>query len=217
MTDQLTPAVAPATPVPAPAGAPAARSPFSDDRGGNRGGGGNRRGRQPRQSRDQKPRSEYDQKIVDIRRVTRVVAGGRRFSFSVVLAVGNRKGTVGLGMGKAGDTALAIDKALRDAKKKFLHLSLSKNMSIPHEIEAKYASARVFMSPAAGRGLIAGSAVRQILELAGIKDTMAKIRSGSKNRLNIARVTIDALSQLPQLTPAQKSERAAAAKDTKKF
>ncbi len=137
---------------------------------------------------------EFDHKIINIRRVTRVVAGGRRFSFSVALVAGNRKGSVGVGTGKAGDTALAIEKAMRSAKKHMINLSLTKNLSIPYEVSAKYCSARIFIAPAPGRGITAGSSVRTVVDLGGIKDVRGKILSGSKNKLNNAQAAIKALS-----------------------
>lgn len=144
----------------------------------------------------EKARPEFDQKIIDIRRVARVVAGGRRFSFSVVIVAGDRKGTVGVGIGKAGDTALAIDKAMKNAKKNMLKVPTTKSMSIPYETSAKFASSVVTLMPTPGRGVVAGSSVRSIIELAGLKDVGAKLRSGSKNRLNNARVAIKALRKL---------------------
>lgn len=146
--------------------------------------------------REPKARPEFDQRIINIRRVARVVAGGRRFSFSVALVAGDKKGKVGVGLAKAGDTSLAINKALRDAKKSMVTISTTKNMSIAHEVKAKYSSARVFLSPARDRGIIAGSSVRTVLELAGLRDVNAKILSPSKNKLNNARATIKALGLL---------------------
>lgn len=148
-------------------------------------------GRRPSSFGRVKP--EFEQKIVDIRRVTRVVAGGRRFSFSVVLVVGDRKGCVGLGLGKAGDTALAINKALRNAKKNMVRLHLTKTMSIPYELSAKFSSSRVMLLPNKGRGLVAGSVIRDIAKLAGLKDITGKILSSSKNRLNNAKAVLLAL------------------------
>lgn len=164
-----------------------------------RGGRGERRGRRgrPRENRQREARkSEFDQRIINIRRVARVVAGGRRFSFSVAIIIGNKKGKVGVGLGKAGDTSQAIDKAVRDAKKNMITVPLTKNNSIAHEVAAKYCSARVAIMPVKGRGLVAGSSVRSVLELAGITDSIAKIHSGSKNGLNNARVAIEALKNL---------------------
>ncbi|MES2436522.1 MAG: 30S ribosomal protein S5 [Patescibacteria group bacterium] len=151
--------------------------------------------------RPEKQKPEYDQKIIDIRRVARVVAGGRRFSFSVALVIGDRKGKVGVGLGKAGDTALAIEKAMKSAKKKLVKIPMTKTMSIPYETTAKFSSSVVVLTPAPGRGIVAGSSVRSIIELAGLKDIGAKLRSGSKNRLNNARATIHALKSL---TPHRK-------------
>ncbi|MEK7087961.1 MAG: 30S ribosomal protein S5 [Patescibacteria group bacterium] len=186
------PQVSAAKPVPA-------RAPFGGRRarGGGRGGQRtDRGGRRGSGQREERARPEFDQKMLQVRRVARVVAGGRRFNFSVLVVVGNRKGAVGVGLGKAGDTALAIEKATRHAKKHLVRFTRTGNNSIPHTLEAKYSSARIVMFPAKNKGLIAGSAVRSVLELAGITDVNAKVRSGSKNKLNIARATIAALQQL---------------------
>ena len=123
------------------------------------------------------------------------MAGGRRFSFSVAIVAGNRKGMVGVGTGKGGDTALAIEKAFRDAKKNMITVPLV-NGSIPHDSKAKYGSSVVMIMPARGRGLVAGGAVRTILEFAGVKGVAAKILSRSKNGQNNAEATILALSRL---------------------
>ncbi len=143
-----------------------------------------------------KPKPEFDQKIIDIRRVTRVVAGGRRFSFSVALVAGDRKGSVGLGLGKAGDTSLAINKALRNAKKNMVTLKLTKSMSLPYEVLAKFSSSKVKLLPNKGRGLVAGAVVRDIINLAGIKDVTGKILGGTKNKLNNAKAAMTALSSI---------------------
>src|SRR3989338_4272648 len=142
----------------------------------------------------QKP--EFDQKIISIRRVTRVVAGGRRVSFSVALIAGDKKGGVGLGLGKAGDTSLAINKALRNAKKNMVRLELTKTMSIPHELKSKFSSAKVVLMPNKGRGLVAGSVVRDIVKLAGVKDITGKILSSTKNKLNNAKAVMLAFSPI---------------------
>ncbi len=161
---------------------------------------GERRGRgtQRRGGRPQRPerKSEFDQKILTIRRVSRTVAGGRRFAFSVAIVIGNRKGKVGVGTGKAGDTSLAIDKAVRNAKKNMFTLKLTKENSIAHDVEAKYSSARVEIIPSPGRGLVAGSSVRSVLELGGVTNVVAKLRSGTKNRLNNAQAAVKALQSL---------------------
>jgi len=168
------------------------RPPFQRRNDGRPGAGG-RKGDDRRGPRE-KVRSEFDQKMIKIRRVARVVTGGRRFNFSVAIVIGNRKGKVGVGLGKANDTAAAIDKAVRDAKKNMITVPLTKSQSIPHEVTSKYSSARLIMIPAKGRGVIAGSSARIVIELAGIQDVTAKILSGSKNKLNIAQAAIVALS-----------------------
>ena len=183
--------------VPAAVSATPVRNQRGDRRGGPgaRGGAGGRPGGRggPRPPR---ARSEFDQRMITIRRVARVVAGGRRFSFSVAIIIGNKKGKVGVGLGKAGDTTLAIDKAVRDAKKHMITLTLTKDNSIKHEVAAKYCAARVSLMPAHGRGLVAGSSVRPVLELAGVTNVVAKVHSGSKNGLNNARAAIEALKAL---------------------
>jgi small subunit ribosomal protein S5 len=149
-----------------------------------------------RSSSFSRPKPEFDQKILNIRRVTRVVAGGRRFSFSVALVAGDRKGAVGLGLGKAGDTSLAINKALRNAKKNMIKLKLTKTMSIPYEVSAKFSSSSVHLIPNKGRGLVAGSVVRDIIKLAGVKDITGKIISSTKNKLNNAKAVMAALEEI---------------------
>jgi len=149
-----------------------------------------------RSSSFSRPKPEFDQKIINIRRVTRVVAGGRRFSFSVALVVGDKKGCIGLGLGKAGDTSLAINKALRNAKKNMVRLKLTKTFSIPFEISAKFSSSQIRLMPNKGRGLVVGSVIRDIVKLAGMKDITGKILSGSKNKLNNAKAVMKALSQI---------------------
>jgi small subunit ribosomal protein S5 len=128
--------------------------------------------------------------------VARVIAGGRRFSFSAAIVVGDRRGRVGVGIGKGADTALAIEKAMRDAKKNMITVKTTKAMSIPHDVEAKSSSGIVLVRPAPNRGIVAGSSVKVVLELAGVHDVTAKILSSSKNKLNIARATLKALAQL---------------------
>lgn len=155
-----------------------------------------KKNRRPTRRQGGAPRTEFDQRMLSIRRVTRVSSGGRRFSFSVVMAIGNGKGKVGVGIGKAGDTSLAIDKAIKNAKKNLVEIKTTKTMSIPHEVESKYASAIVSIKPSLGRGIVAGSAVRDLVELGGLKDVVGKVRSGSKNKLNIAHATLSAFKKL---------------------
>ena len=158
-----------------------------------RGRGGDRRS--PRGGRDER-RSEFAQKLIGIRRVARVMAGGRRFNFSAALVLGDKKGRVGVGLGKAADTTLAIEKATRDAKRNMITVPLTKNRSIKHNISAKYCASVVEIRPSQGRGLVAGSSVRAVLELGGVSDVTAKLLSRSKNSVNNARATIEALRQV---------------------
>lgn len=154
--------------------------------------------RRPRRGgrRTERAHQEYEQKIINIRRVTRVMAGGRRFSFSVAVVIGDKKGKVGVGIGKAGDTQLAIEKAVRNARKNIFVVPMDKDHHIPHDVHVKYASSEVMIMPAPGMGLVAGSSVRTVLELGGVKDVTAKIFSRSKNKLNNAKAAIEALKQL---------------------
>ncbi|MGH7175238.1 MAG: ribosomal protein S5 [Minisyncoccia bacterium] len=172
---------------------PSARteSPRSSIRGrAERGRGGARRERAPRE------RSEFDQVTLNARRVARVMAGGRRFNFSIAVVLGDHNGRVGVGLGKAADTALAIDKATRDAKKHMISVLRVEGSSIPHAVRAKYSASEVELIPSPGRGLVAGSAVRTVLALAGVSDIVSKIHTRSKNKLTIARATVDALKKL---------------------
>jgi small subunit ribosomal protein S5 len=166
-----------------------------DRRGAPRGRSGERRGG----NRPERERSEFAQKMIGIRRVARVMAGGRRFNFSVAMVIGDKKGRVGVGVGKAADTQLAIDKATRAAKRHMIHLNLTKNRSIKHNVEAKYCASVVEIRPSPGRGLVAGSSVRTVLELAGVSDVTAKLLSRSKNSINNARAAVTALKSLQQV------------------
>ncbi len=162
-----------------------------------RGGRGPRRGARSTQRGERQDRTpEFAQKIIAIRRVTRVMAGGRRFSFSVAMVIGDKKGRVGVGIGKAGDTALAIEKAIRDAKKHMITIPRTETNSLPHNTEAKYGSTEIEIRPAQGRGLVAGASVRTVLELGGVTDVTTKVLSRSKNKTNIARAAIAALQKL---------------------
>jgi small subunit ribosomal protein S5 len=183
-------------------------------RGGDRKPRGRTGGRPTRRGSFERVKPEFDQKMIDIRRVTRVVAGGRRFSFAVAVIIGDRKGSVGVGTGKAGDTSLAIEKAFRDARKNLLRLKLTKNMSIPHEVRAKYSSGEIKLMPNKEKGLVVGSSARILLELAGVRDVTAKILSGSKNKLNIANATMKALGEL--MPPREKKVKEAEASEEKK-
>ena len=144
-------------------------------------------------ARREKP--EFEQKLLDLARVTRVVKGGRRFRFRATLVIGDRKGKVGVGVAKGSDVSDAIQKAYNDAKKCMITVKLSGN-TIPHDITMKLGSAKVLLKPASqGRGVIAGGAVRAVVDLAGIRDIVSK-SLGTSNKLNVARVTIEALKAL---------------------
>lgn len=164
--------------------------------GDSSGGRDRRRGRAGRDRSGERQRSEFEQKVISLRRVARVVAGGRRFSFSAAVVAGDKKGRVGVGLGKGVDTALAMDKAFRDAKRNMIRVTTTESKSIPHDVRAKYSASLIELKPSPARGIVAGSSVRTVLELAGVTDIIAKIHSRSKNKLNNARATIDALSAL---------------------
>lgn len=172
-------------------GDPARRGGHGAGQGQNRGGPRGGRG-EPRE----RVKPEFDSKIIDIRRVTRVAAGGRRYTFSVAVVAGDHKGRVGVGLGKGGDTALSVEKATREAKKNLIKVTLSPQMTIPHAVEGKFSGSIIKIFPARGSGVVAGSSARAVIELAGIKDVCAKFMSGSKNRLNNAKATIVALKNL---------------------
>ena len=141
---------------------------------------------------------ELDERVVDINRVAKVVKGGRRFSFRVVVVVGNNHGSVGVGMGKANSVPDAIRKATERARKNMHELSLYKS-TIPHEVIGKVAGARVLLKPASlGTGVIAGGGVRAVLEAAGVSDILTK-SLGSSNILNVVLATMQALDQLKSI------------------
>ena len=139
--------------------------------------------------------SEYKESLLRINRVSKTVKGGRRLSFSVLAAIGNENGKVGIGLGKANGVPDAIRKAVANAKKNLVEVSL-KGGTLPHEQLGKFNSTTVLLKPASkGTGVIAGSATREILELVGVSDILTKIR-GSKNKDNVARATIDGLTKM---------------------
>lgn len=140
-------------------------------------------------------KDKLEEKILKISRVSKTVKGGRRISFSVMAAVGDKNGSVGIGLGKANGVPDAIKKAIATAKKNMVSVSLKGN-TLPHGIEGKFSSTTVMLKPAVeGTGVIAGSAARDILELAGVHNILTKIR-GSKNKLNVARATLEGLKGL---------------------
>jgi len=139
---------------------------------------------------------EFESKLLDLARVTRVVAGGRRFRFRAVMVVGNKTGKVGVGVAKGMDVAQAIEKATRLAKKNFIEIPIIEN-TIPHEVTAKLGAARVLLKPQKkGKGLVAGGVVRIICTLAGIKNISSKLLGRTGNKLNNARATIEAFKKL---------------------
>lgn len=140
--------------------------------------------------------TEFEQRLLDLRRVARVMAGGRRFSFRATLAVGDRKGRVGIGTGKGADTTLAMDKAARIAKKNLIKVPITGNNSLPCDSIGKFGAAKVLLRPApAGKGLVAGSSARVILDLAGVKNATTKILSCTKNKINNAKATMEAIKK----------------------
>ena len=144
--------------------------------------------------RFKREKREYDQKVIDIARVTRVVKGGKRFSFRTAVVIGNKKGKVGVGVAKGPDMKVATEKAYADAKKNLIVISFKGN-TIPYSVYQKLGSAKVLMKPAAkGHGIVAGGAVRVVMSFAGVNDISSKML-GSKNKLNNARATILALEQ----------------------
>ncbi len=149
------------------------------------------------QPREQfKPKSEYESKLLDLARVTRVTAGGKRLRFRAVVVVGNKAGKVGVGVEKGKDVGQAVEKATRLAKLNLIEIPFI-GETIPHEVEAKFGPARVLLRPQIkGRGLVAGGVVRIICNLAGIKNISSKLLSRTRNKLNIARATIKALKEL---------------------
>ncbi|WP_036485210.1 30S ribosomal protein S5 [Myxosarcina sp. GI1] len=149
-----------------------------------------------RRGRAKEKDTNWQERVVQIRRVSKVVKGGKKLSFRAIVVVGNENGQVGVGVGKAADVIGAVRKGVADAKKQLVDVSLTKSSSITHVSNGIAGGAKVFMRPAApGTGVIAGGAVRTVLELAGVKNILAK-QLGSNSPLNNARATIDALDSL---------------------
>lgn len=167
--------------------------------------------------RGNEAKDEFEQKILEIARVTRVMAGGKRMNFRACVAVGDRKGTVGVGLGKGSDVTIAINKAVNRAKKNMIKVPIV-NETIPHEVRHKLGAAKILLKPAKkGRGVISGGVVRGILELAGINNVTSKTM-GTSNKINNARCTIAALETLrnpkTKYDQAVKKELSETPKDT---
>ena len=156
----------------------------------------NNNNRRPRRNNNNnaKPKTDLEEKVIDIKRVTKVVKGGRQFRFSATVVVGNRKGKVGLGIGKAKEMPDAVKKATQAANRNLINVELIDNRTISHEIIQKEGAVRVMLKPATeGTGVKAGGPVRDVLELAGVKDVLSKCL-GSRTKINMARATLNALA-----------------------
>ena len=155
------------------------------------------------ETQEEKPVSEWQERVVQIRRVTKVVKGGKKLSFRAVVIVGNQKGQVGVGCAKAAEVIIAIQKAIADGRKNLVNVPIFKT-TIPHTIKGVSGAGAVMLRPAAqGTGIIAGGAVRSVLELAGIENILSKSQ-GSKSPLNAANATLDALQKLTPFSDVAK-------------
>lgn len=154
----------------------------------------NKRPRKPN-NRGDRPVREFDQKVVEVKRVTRVTGGGKRMRFRALIVIGDHKGKVGIGLKKGVDVAEAVNKAVNEAKKNMITLPLV-NDTIPHQVKLKYKSSQIIMLPARpGTGVIAGGAVRSVLDMAGVKNVISKML-GSNNKVNNVRATFEAFKSM---------------------
>lgn len=155
----------------------------------------------------EKEPKEFDEEVLQIDRVTRVVKGGRRLRFRCLVAIGDRKGRVGIGIGKATEVVNGIKKAIAKAKKSLIKVSITDNDSIPHDVKFKHKSARLFIMPASpGTGVIAGGSLRKILSLAGVKNVLSK-SYGTNNKVVTAQAAIMALAKLQEAKRSNKQEK----------
>ncbi len=189
---------------------------FEDRKPRGRGGKGGNRGRRGRAPRE--PR-EFEQKILDLARVTRVTKGGKRMRFRTCLIIGDKKGRVGVGIAKGADVAISVEKAFRQAKKNLTTVPIVHG-TLPHEVKMKFGAAHVMLKPAPeGTGLKSGGAARVVLELAGIPNAVSKIL-GSNNKVNNARATFAALKSLENsnldFSPKKKEKKAEKPVESKK-
>ncbi len=166
--------------------------------------GGSRKGRRRNTRRKREPK-EFEESIINIDRVTRVTKGGRQMRFRVSVVIGNKKGKVGFGIGKSSEVMLGVSKAVAKAKNNLITVPIFED-SLPHEIVGKFKASTVLLFPAPeGKGIIAGGAVRKILELAGIKNVLSKMH-GSRNRINTTYATINALASMQNRAPIKKKD-----------
>ena len=154
-----------------------------------------KRRRQSGRDGDQRERNEFDQKVVEVKRVTRVVAGGKRMRFRALVVIGDHKGKIGMGLKKGADVSESVNKAVNQAKKNMITLPLV-NETIPHEITMKYKSSSLMLKPAKpGTGVIAGGAVRSVMDLAGVKNVVSKML-GSNNKVNNIKAVFEAFKKM---------------------
>ncbi|MBG0730812.1 30S ribosomal protein S5 [Mycoplasma sp. 'Moose RK'] len=171
-----------------------------------------RRQQRPRNNKDKNFRPEFEERVISVSRVTKVVKGGRRFSFSAFAVVGNRKGRVGFGHGKANEVQDSIRKAVKDAQNRMISVPIHLRSTVPHEINAKYSASKILIKPAPkGKGIVASNTVRAVVELAGYTDIYTKTY-GSRTKINVVRATLKALlglrtinqvAELRDLTPKE--------------
>jgi len=177
----------------------------------------------PRRQFKKQDKPEFDQKMVDLARVTRVTGGGKQLSFRALVVIGDRKGRVGYGIGKGKDVTIAVSKAVEKAKQGMISISLNHRGTIPYEIRHKFKASRIMLKPApVGTGVKAGGPVRIVLDMAGVENIVGKMMGNSSNKINAVTATYEALKMLPVLKKKQpaaapeKTEKKAEKKEEKK-